>query len=159
MPDRLDQLKHELVLDLLRAWVDVYDRAQVIYDSYDDRTRRWIDEHGHRVESLVPVVAFMQPDVRVICRSLVEDALAATEKVSQTADTVGSAVEQVIAQAKSGGEEMGGVEDRMAALEDQFERILGLVERVMAALPDDAIPPEEGAQVHRLDVRDRRAGH
>src|SRR5688572_1613511 len=94
--DRVDELEQEMVVDLLRSWIDVYDKGVAAYDAFPPDIREWIDRHGHRVESLVPVVAFMQPEVRVVCRALVVGALADIENLSQGSITVDPAVEQTI---------------------------------------------------------------
>lgn len=126
----LDQLKQEMVVDLLRDWITVYERAERMYDAYDDEMRGWVNDHGHRTESLVSVVAIMQPAVRVVCRALIEDALA---QLSQDTRNVQGAVEQVIAQAKS-GEEMGGAED--LALDVKVEELEAEVSRLRRRLTD-----------------------
>lgn len=130
----LDRLEQELVADLLRSWVDVYDQAQAIYDGLPAETKQWIDDHGHRVESLVSVIVNMQPDVRVVCRSLVEDGLKATEdSLSQATPSIEHTVEQSAARAKSGGEKMGGVEDRITALEERAERLERMLDAALTS--------------------------
>lgn len=159
----MEQLKQEVVVDLLRAWIEVYDTAEAIYRAFPEEIRTWIDEHGHRVESLVPVVAMMQPDVRVLCLSLVEDGLAALEApLSHPVDTVEGAVEDVAARAKSGGEEMGGVVDRIAVLEKKAERLEAFADRLEALigqlLADDAPAPPGASRSDRTGPRDERSG-
>lgn len=156
MRDGLDQLKQEVVIDLLRSWIDVYDEAQAAYDSFPGQTRTWIDNHGHRVNSLVPVVAFMQPDVRVLCRYLVESAL---ESLSQETLSLANADEQQFAQAKS-GTEVGGTEERLDALEGTMREIVAMRDEIVSLLGDlGAIARSrlEAASSPQPDARARQA--
>lgn len=136
----LDRLQAEVNADLLDAWIKVYAKAEAIYNGLPDDEKRWIEDHGHEVESLVSVIVTMKPHVRTLCRSLVEQGRRAS--LSQRADTVEGAVEDVTARAKSGGEKMGGdvdvvaesVEERLTRLEAMAEENAQLIRRILERL-------------------------
>jgi hypothetical protein len=112
--DHLEEVSAEVVDGLLRGWVDVYVKAQHIYDQFDDETKAWVDRKGYRVESLIPVVAIMQPEVRMLARALIEDRLGATARLSHPVPMVGS----TDVEAKSGGVEM---DETVAELKQRVE--------------------------------------
>ena len=130
--DDLDDLSADLVGDVLRAWREVHDRAEATYQAFDAETKAWVDEHGQEFHSLVPIMAMLQPHARQLARAMVDDAFATLDRLSQATVTVEGAVEQVIAQAKSGGAEVGGYEGRLAALEARVEQLIDLLERADA---------------------------
>lgn len=153
MADRIDELEQEIVVGLLRAWIDVYRKGQAIYDSMPDEGKALVNEHGYRVEGFVPVVAFMQPEARAVCRRLVEDALAAA--LSQPLATVDAATDEVV-QAKTGGAEAfsvaeerdlaGEIEElraELAALRRLLEHHLATCPGAESALEDQRPPTEE----------------
>lgn len=141
MPDGLERVSSEVVSELLRSWIDVYDKAEAIYDGFPPDTRQWIDEKGHRVDSLIPVVAMMQPEVRLLARTLVEDALSATtSRLSHPRPSLTPAIERVIAQAKSSEGEMGGIDERMERVEAKAARVEAKLDEVLSLLGRGATP-------------------
>lgn len=142
----LEALSVELAGDVLRSWRRTLDRADEVYANFDDETRRWVDRNGHDFAGLVPVLALMDPQARDLSRALVEGAIDTVDRVSQGRGTVQGAVERVIAQVESGGEQMGGEgaeetdEERFARLEgwcmdldDKLGRVVTALEAIAAS--------------------------
>lgn len=140
MADGLDQLEQELVIDLLKSWIKVYDMGEKVYESAPADVKAWVDEHGHEVETLVPVVAFMKPHVRVVCRSLVENGL--TDMLSKMSHPVGTVLGDDLVETREGGTvSERDLESEVDALRREISELRRLLEHHLETCPGTRSEP------------------
>lgn len=107
----------------LELWARTLDQADEMYDRLPRSMRTWVDVNGGDLTALIPMLAMLRPDERELAHLVVGGALGCSDRLSHPVSTFDGAAGAPAARAKSGGEKMGGVEDRVSLLEDRITEI------------------------------------